>query len=346
MAKPQIITLPFVLLLWDFWPLQRTTINSDTASCMATCSPALPRKRISALIVEKIPLFILAAASAVITLYVQLGARHGFPRLLRVGNGILSYVLYLRNALWPLRLALFYPHPMAGLVWRQVFVAAAVLLAITALVVLGKGHGYLPVGWFWFLGTLVPMLGIVQVGVQAMADRYAYISFIGLFILICWGVADVAEHMRMPKFVLSAVSLIMLFALGAELQRQIAYWRSNSVLWQHTLEVTHNNWTAERMWGDALLDAGRMGEAIPHFEKVIRYAPEDSLANRAIGLNDMLQDEYAAAIPRLEIAAKDKDVSPAVLRETYVALAKAYWEIGDKQKSRDSLQASRMIRIR
>jgi len=249
----------------------------------------------------------------------------------------------MKNALWPSHLALLYPHPQGGLVWREVFAAAVVLAMVTALVLLGRRHGYLPVGWFWFLGTLVPMLGIVQVGIQAMADRYAYISFIGLFIMICWGVAELAEHTRMPNLLVPALSVVTLFALGTQLRHQIAYWAYAPTLWQHTVEITHNNWEAEKLWGGALLDARRPAEAMPHFEKILRYEPQDALVNRALGLNDMWAGKYGDAIPHLEIAVKDKDTKPEVLRETYVALAKAYWEVGNKEESRNALQASRAI---
>jgi len=345
MAKPQIIILPFVLLLWDYWPLQRTDINQDAATGIIPSNVTLPRKRILALIIEKIPLFIMAAASAVITLHAQHEARHWYPRLVRAENGLLSYIHYLKNTLWPSRLALLYPHPVTALPWWEVFAAAVFLLAITVLVLAGRRHGYLPVGWFWFLGTLVPMIGIVQVGIQAMADRYAYVSYIGLFILICWGVADAAERMQMPNFLLPTVSLVVLFALSATLLHQIDEWRSPPLLWQHTVEVTTDNWVAEKLWGGALLQAARPQEAIAHFEKVYPHEPKDPVVNRALGMNDMWLKRYADAIPHLQIALKDKDRDPAVLREVYVAMAKAYWELGDKEKAQDALQTSKTIHV-
>jgi Flp pilus assembly protein TadD len=343
MAKPQIIVLPFVLLLWDYWPLRRTTLNDPGAAAGVAAWPTLPRKTAFALILEKIPLFLMAAASAVITLHVQHLARHGYPRLLRVGNGIQSYVLYIRNALWPSRLALLYPHPVTALLWREVFASAIVLLVITALVLLGGRHGYLPMGWFWFLGALIPMLGIVQVGIQAMADRYAYISFIGLFIMICWGVADLAERTRTPTFLVPVMSLVVLLALGATARRQINYWRTPVTIWQHTVEVTNNNWVGEKLWGGALSLAGRPQEAVLHYEKAFQHDRNDPQINAALGVNDLHQGKYADAIQHFKIAVKDRDEKPAARRQTYVAMAKAYDELGDKEGAREALQAARTL---
>ena len=148
-------------------------------------------------------------------------------------------------------------------------VALLILLAISALVYSGRRHRYLVVGWLWFLGSLVPMSGIIQVYIQAMADRYAYVSFIGLFLMICWGVADWAAQSHVPRSVLPAVSVAILVVLSFMTHRQIGYWKDNVTLWTHDLEVTHRNWAAEYFIGVALRDQGRSDEALPHFYRAV-----------------------------------------------------------------------------
>ncbi len=211
MAKPQVITFPFVLLLWDYWPLQRMFAERTEPS--PGKSIATPGKTLSWLVLEKLPLFAICAVSAVITVRAArtggtLSGIYFHPFSMRLQNAILSYVWYVRKMFWPSGLALYYPYPSRGsIVMWQVIAALAFLLAVTALVIVCRRRRYLPVGWFWFLGTLVPVIGLTQVGIQAMADRYAYVSFIGLFIMICWGIAEWAkerQHSRAQHWPLSA----------------------------------------------------------------------------------------------------------------------------------------------
>ncbi len=192
MSKPQVITLPFVLLLWDYWPLQRFSFADDEPPVPMGAEPAIPRKPLSYLIWEKVPLLGLCAASAVLTMRAQQagGATSSYALSIRLENAIVSYARYLENAFWPLRLSVFYPYPGNSLKAWQVGGAFLLLLAVSIGVIYARRNRYLPVGWFWFLGTLVPMIGLVQVGTQAMADRYAYLPLVGLFLMICWGTAD------------------------------------------------------------------------------------------------------------------------------------------------------------
>ncbi len=224
MSKPQVITLPFVLLLWDYWPLQRIAFRPSLFAFRQKDAPlasdeiqlakneqrpsdeapkAKSEERFLWLILEKLPLLALSAASAVITVKAQQagGAIASFriPLDIRLANAALSYVRYLVKAFWPSRLAVFYPHPLRYAVGWQALAAFLLLLVITVRVVQARRHRYLLVGWFWFLGTLVPMIGLVQVGTQAMADRYAYLSFVGLYLMICWGVAELAQQLTSPS---------------------------------------------------------------------------------------------------------------------------------------------------
>ena len=202
MAKPQVITLPFVLLLWDYWPLRRMAIGDRAAFDTPDNFPGLakaglerdtPPRSFSQLLLEKLPLVALSAISAVVTMRAQRVGGGINPELslsARLANAVVCYARYVGKAFWPTRLAPMYPHPGNSLATWEVFSALLFLLVVTALVIVARRHRYLPVGWLWFLGTLIPMIGLVQVGRQAMADRYAYLPFIGLFIMICWGVAD------------------------------------------------------------------------------------------------------------------------------------------------------------
>ena len=253
MAKPLVITLPFVLLLLDYWPLERISPSKTNPDTMRT---AVPRVTVTRLLLEKIPLLLLSAASALITLRAQrqaIGSLQRFPLALRIENAIVSYVLYLWKVLWPARLAVLYPHPAFALpAWRW-FLSAAVLLLISTLVVVFRERRYLPVGWFWFLGTLVPVIGLVQVGNAAMSDRYAYIPLIGILLMIAWCADDVATAKQVHLLWLLVPALLVLPALGIATHRQISYWDSDYDLWSHALSVTEENPVAHGAVAGALL---------------------------------------------------------------------------------------------
>jgi protein O-mannosyl-transferase len=199
----------------------------------------------------------------------------------RVGNAVVSYVRYIGKALWPSRLAPLYPHPGDTLPAWQVVVAAALLLLLSVLVLIGRDRRYLPVGWFWFLGTLVPMIGIVAVGEQAMADRYAYIPFIGLFVAFVWALDTVASEYRIPSIWRAGAALIVVFFLGCLTYRQLGYWRDNETLWRHTLSVTEKNYVAHNNLALALARQSRSDEALREFrasKALHKYAPAQVLA--------------------------------------------------------------------
>ena len=267
MAKPQIITFPFVLLLWDYWPLRRM-FSSDQPS-----GGAAHAKKFSRLVLEKVPLLALSAGSAIMTLKAQraAGAMRYYPFSARLENALVSYVRYLGKALWPSRLAVFYTHPQLG-AW-QVLGALLLLLSITALVLYRKQQRYLATGWFWFLGTLVPMIGVVQVGEQAMADRYAYLSFIGLFLMICWGLAEWAEQKQLSPAWLATASVAVLLALSALTYRQVGYWKDNVTLWSRMAEITDGSYEVEENLGVALLEDQQPAQAMQHFRRVTALVP-------------------------------------------------------------------------
>jgi protein O-mannosyl-transferase len=289
MAKPQVITLPFVLLLWDYWPLQR--ISAATASSQ-------PARNLTWLFLEKLPLFVLSAASAVVTVLAHRAgsAVRWYPLSIRLANAIVSYARYVGLAIWPSRLALFYPHPLGSLGMRQVLVSLAFLILATVIVLAESRWQYLLVGWFWFLITLLPMIGIVQVGTQAMADRYAYLPFIGLFLMAVWSVADWAGRRRISWALQASVAIGVLLALAVVTHQQLEYWRDSVTLWTHTLEVTHNNYIAEVDLGTALMRRGDIAQAMEHFRAATVIDPLDPIGNMYLARYAQTQSNFPEAI--------------------------------------------------
>ncbi len=294
MAKPQVITFPFVLLLWDYWPLQRFSFRhslfafrqNNASRASDETQPAKNQRQSSGeerkakseqpflwLVLEKLPLLALSLGSAIMTMKAQgsAGALRYYPLSIRLENAIVSYVRYIGKAFWPSRLAVFYPHPEL-LAW-QVAAALLLLLAITGFVIQQRRQRYLAVGWFWFLGTLVPMIGIVQVGEQAMADRYAYLSFIGLFLMVCWGVAELAEQRQLSPAWLAAPSVAVLLILTVITYRQLSYWSDNVTLWSRMMAISSGSYEVEENLAVALLDNGLTEPAMQHFQRVTALVP-------------------------------------------------------------------------
>ena len=263
MAKPQVITLPFVLLLWDYWPLQRMFAKADSARADG--------RSLTFLVAEKVPLFAVALAGAVVTMAAQRsgGSVRTFAQvslLARLENALVSYDRYLANLLWPRHLAPLYPHPGSSIPLSQIALSAAVLLGLTAVVLRWRQRRYLAVGWFWFLGVLVPMIGIVTVGEQAMADRYLYVPIIGSLISLVWAAWEICEEKRISKLRLAALAAVIVTALGGLSYHQLGYWRDGETLWRYTLTVTQANYMAHDNLAMVLDKQGRVEEAIPEFE--------------------------------------------------------------------------------
>jgi tetratricopeptide (TPR) repeat protein len=282
MAKPQIVTLPFVLLLWDYWPLQRMGAASAAGGSPAASAP----RSFFFLVWEKMPLFVLAAADSVVTVLAQragdaVRTAEEVSVSARLENVFVSYVRYIGKAFWPSRLAPMYPHPGNSLPGWQVAGAAALLLLVSVLVLRWRDRRYLPVGWFWFLGTLVPMIGIITVGEQAMADRFAYIPFIGLFVAVVWALGAVASERRISRAWLAGAAVLVVFSLGCLTYRQLGYWRDDETLWRYTLSVTERNYMAHDNLAIALAKQGRSEEAVVQFraaKALHKYPPNQILA--------------------------------------------------------------------
>ncbi len=332
LSKPQAIVLPFLLLLWDYWPL---------------CRWSPQRSSNIWLVAEKIPLLLLSTASALITVRAQRagGAVKPFSQyspLLRLETAIVSYLRYLGKAFWPAHLVALYPHPANLYPSWKVGGATLLLVIVTALVIIRRrDQRYLYVGWFWFLGSLVPMIGLVQVGSQAMADRYAYIPFIGLFILSTWLIADWAHSHGISTKWLIIPAVSGLLVLGNLTYRQVGYWRDTESFWLRTLALTHNNYVAEDNLAEFLNSQGRTEEAVAHYRAALAIRPDDLLANMNVGNYEHGRGNLPAAIERYQVAAKQaaKITNVAGVRfraVAYVNLGYAYRQSGESALAKQS----------
>jgi tetratricopeptide (TPR) repeat protein len=280
LSKPMLVTLPFVLLLLDYWPLGRIEWRGDGKN-----QGALWGK----LLLEKIPFFVLSVGSSVMTLWAQKGtgalsSLEALPLEFRISNALVSYLRYLTKAIWPTNLAVFYPPPDA---WPIGVVAGAalILITITGLALwFAKKFPELPVGWFWFLGTLVPVIGLVQVGRQAMADRYSYVPLIGIFVAVVWLVSDWAGRLAAPKKWMPGLAVAAVGICAALTWMQAAYWRDTKSLFEHAIAATGENAVAENNLGVFLLKANDLEKAEPHFEQAVRIKKNYPEALMNVGL--------------------------------------------------------------
>ncbi|MGZ4731287.1 MAG: tetratricopeptide repeat protein [Terriglobales bacterium] len=331
MSKPMVITLPFVLLLLDYWPLGR--IQGGPVN-------ALAQAPMSKLIVEKLPLLALSAASAVITMQSQQvgGAMRStaqFSLGARLENAVVAYAMYLWKMVWPSHLAPIYPHPGDSLAAWQVGISALVLLAVTGVALKFRARRYLLTGWLWFLGTLVPVIGLVQVGDQAMADRYAYIPLIGIFVMIAWGVADLADSRQIGFSARVIPAACVLLALAFATNRQLGYWSSNYDLWTHALAVTDRNFIAQDNLGGALLWLGKPDEAYSHFQAAAQINPLDPMSRSNLGAYLQEHGKLAEAIEQHNrVISLTSDAG--LLASTYANLGAAYRQLGEDEKARAS----------
>jgi tetratricopeptide (TPR) repeat protein len=268
MAKPMLVTLPFLLLALDYWPLGRS--------------------RLSGLIREKIPLFAIAAVSGALTYlahYSQGVVRplEVYPLSLRIANAIISYAIYIMNMFWPRRLAVFYPYDLDPALW-QVLGAALLLAAVTtAAIISAKRHPYFISGWIWYVIGLLPVIGLVQAGEQARADRFTYIPLIGLFIIVAWGTSDLIRSRPRARFVASITAMITLPLLATFSWVQASYWRDSETLFTRAILSTSKNHLAHNNLGIALAGQGRIDEAITHYNEALRIKPEYGLAYNNLG---------------------------------------------------------------
>ena len=275
MAKPMLVTLPFVLLLLDYWPLGRFQLGKGAGY-----------RSLFHLVREKVPLFVLSAASSVVTFIVQQSAgamkpAESFGLNVRISNAIVSYLGYIFKMIYPSGLAPLYPHPGDNLPrWQPIVFFVILAAALVAIIYMRRR--YLTAGGLWYLGTLVPVIGLVQVGEQVMADRYTYLPSIGIFIMVGWGANELLERWRYRKIGLGMATAMVLAALLICTRMQARHWQNNLTLFRHTIEVTRNNFVMHTNYGNALLEEGRLEPAIENYNEALRIKP-----NYAAAINNL-----------------------------------------------------------
>jgi len=314
MAKPMLVTLPFVLLLLDYWPLGRlkSSTKTEKASAVSDTGDAKKRKKksrkhaaeetppagkpanfrndwtlIRPLLREKAPFFLFSVLSSIITIHAQqriVKPLELYPFAVRMANALVSYVTYLLKMIYPVHLAVFYPYTADTLAFWQVAGAALLLAAITILSIWFLRKPYLTMGWLWYLGTLVPVIGFVQVGLQAMADRYTYIPLIGIFIMIAWGIPELLHNLSYRKKLMAAVGAIVLLILSTLTYAQISHWKNDLTLFQHAVEVTRDNYWAHYNLGLSLAKQKEYDRAFDHFKETIRIKPSEPDPYNNIGI--------------------------------------------------------------
>jgi tetratricopeptide (TPR) repeat protein len=287
MCKPTLVTLPFVLLLLDYWPLGRVRPSSSSGRG-ETASRWKRRNTLSWLVIEKVPLFGLSAASCVATLLAQkqaLDMSIKAPFEERLGNALISYVVYVGQMIWPAHLAVLYPYPEGNLKVPQVILALLLLLMISvAFFLWRKKYPFLLIGWLWYLGMLIPMIGIIQVGSQVRADRYTYLPQIGLYLLVACSAAELFHRWRRSREVLAAAAVLVIMALTTRSYLQTSYWRDTETLWKHAIASTSNNYIAHTNLAQTLSHSGRFAEAIAECEKALKIKPDFAAAHNNLGV--------------------------------------------------------------
>jgi tetratricopeptide (TPR) repeat protein len=345
LSKPMLVTTPFVLLLLDYWPLQRNQ-KSEVQTWLR-------------LVAEKIPLFILSVADAILSaggIAQAHSAADQLPFLARIGNAFVSYFVYIWQMIWPANLGVFYPYPQNGWPIWQVTAAAAILVAITIVIFASRRYyPYLFVGWLWYLSMLLPVIGIIQVNLQSHADRYTYLPQIGLYLIIAWGVTDLlktpnaqrptpnvefrgsylAFDVRRSAFGVFCVAIVLALAFVARVQA--SYWRDSETLWSHTIAVTKDNYFAHASLADLLMRRGRVNEAIEHSEEALRIRPGDADAQNNLGLALLQTGDLKRAVAHLQ---KALEIDPGHMN----AEANLAWVLATSpdQSTRDGAKAMQL----
>jgi tetratricopeptide (TPR) repeat protein len=326
MSKPMLVTLPFVLLLLDYWPLGRLISGPipAVAAPLAQRSAATGQYTISRLIIEKIPLFMLSAVFCVITVIMQEKSFEiiEVPLQWKIGNAVVSYAVYMIQMVYPVKLAVLYPHQGNLLPFWKIGLSLIMLAGISlAFLASLKKRPYLAIGWLWYLGMLVPVIGIIQVGQQAHADRYTYLPQIGLYISLTWAMTDWSASWKPSRVVFAVSATAILAALAAVAYIQTGYWYNNITLWTHTIASTSRNNIAHSNLGLALAAEGRNDEAIMHYEQALDIKPDDALAHNNLAIAFAAEGRKAEAIMHYEQALKIKPNSVLAHNNLGLALA-------------------------
>jgi tetratricopeptide (TPR) repeat protein len=352
MAKPMLVTFPFVLLLIDFWPLDRLGLRRsgdppldaqpEQAAGGTGPAPAVRRQTIWHLVLEKIPLVLLSALSAVMTVRFQRDAGSvvsitRVPIAERIGNALASYAIYLEKTVWPSKLAAYYPYHFGAVTKWELGLLAIGLLAVSVLAVAIRSRmGFVTFGWFWYLGTLVPVIGLIQVGGQSRADRYAYVPLIGIFVLVVWGVSEAGSRLGLARAGLLGAGLFVLLALAVATRRQVGFWHDTFTLFKHTEQVTGPNWMASQVLGDTYVLSGDFDQAIKEFSKfdaaISEYhwdrgdwpaEPLDDHLQQELGVSCLQNGETARAIVHFKRAIEADPKSSEAYNKLGLALTDA-----------------------
>jgi tetratricopeptide (TPR) repeat protein len=337
-SKPMIITLPFALLLVDYWPLNRLPLPGGSQDSSVFF------KKLRSLALEKLPLLLLSAAGACITIIAQARSHSIAPGTilsvrLRLANALWSYLVYILKGSWPLDLASLYPHPENHLGLWKPFMALAFILLVTYFCMRHRQYRYLIAGWLWYLGCLVPVIGIVQVGAQAMADRYAYVPFIGLFCMVVWGASDFLREKFALRQTAAAFAVLVLIIFAGLARRQIGFWRSSEILWNHTLQLTERNFLAHDFFAQCLLGQGRFAEGCAHFQSAANILPNDVPAQEGLAVCAQARGDSRGAIDRYENALS-LTAEPTFRATAFANLGSIYRELGDYQHAKENYDSA------
>ena len=325
LTKPTVVTLPFILLLLDYWPLDRIKWGRQTKR--------IPKEKdrqdvpVWRLMIEKIPLLVLSAILSAITYSAQqhggaVAALEKLPLDFRIANMFISYMRYIGKTIWPSRLAVFYPSLPLNLPNATVGICVLLFILISAFsIYIGRRRKYIAMGWLWYVGTLVPVIGLVQAGVQAMANRYMYIPILGLLIIIAWAVKDLIANRPRCKKIMAVLAAVVLLSAIILTRTQVRYWRNSMALFEYALKVTENNATAENNYGALLFEAGRLDEAVLHLSKAVRISPTFFEARNNLGQSLLKQGKPNEAIACFNELIKHKQDSAQVYYHLAMAMS-------------------------
>ncbi|HZV36370.1 MAG TPA: tetratricopeptide repeat protein, partial [Verrucomicrobiae bacterium] len=320
LSKPMLVTLPFVLMLLDYWPLRRINLARQSNAAEKASETAERQSRIKACLIEKIPFLLLALVSCVITMQAQERAVGSSPFWTHIGDVAVAYVKYLKMMLWPVNLAFFYPRtgaPPVGHVVIALMLLSALSVAALSCV---RGAPYFPVGWFWFLGTLVPAIGLVQVGSQTMADRYTYFPSIGLFLIVAWALSCFLKKRERWQIALKGAMLLALGAYFVAARVQLGYWRNSFTLADHARKVTDENFAAYSVLADDAEQAGDYAKAIEYAKTSLAYEPNYASAHYLLGVACLETGRLGEAISHLSEAAALRPSAPLIYQKLGRAL--------------------------
>ena len=306
MSKPMLVTVPFLLFLLDFWPFHRLSLSQASSSSGNQGASASPREALFRVALEKLPLLLLSGASSLLTMRAQ-ALDHEIkvvPLLSRIANAELSYGTYLKQMVWPTGLAIFYPYRDWSVFSLPVVVSLLLICVLTVLAAWQiRRRPYFAIGWFWYLGTLIPVIGLVHVGDIAHADRYTYVPLIGVFIALIWGIGDLAKSSPRLRYALIGTSVVALLALAVTTARDVSYWRDALTISEHSMAVTGSNPLMERALGETLYADGRVEEAVIHLSRSVQEQPTD-VALYDLGTIKLQQNAIGEAVAYFQQALK------------------------------------------